>query len=368
MKTICLNMIVKDESQVIRRCLASVKDIIDHWVIVDTGSTDGTQHIIQDFLKDIPGELHERPWVNFMHNRNEALDLARNKADYTLFIDADEKLIFYDVFDKNKLNLDFYLIVIRRTTVDAQRAFLINRDPDWRWQDIVHEYITISHPVWGDILTEVTIDCSPNDGHRSQDPKKTLKDAELIIKALEEDPQNGRYVFYLAQSYANARENSLALQYYQQRSNMGGCDEEVFWSLYCVAAIQQRLQNNFETVAVSYHRAIEKNPSRAEPYYQLANYFQTMECPLLGYLLAEFGIDHTSMPRRCQKIQQWIYHYGLLLKFAELAQLIDKKEESLSAYRQLLCKKELPIHLKQFIEEKLWTFGAIDRYSEAFKP
>src|ERR1700722_1540445 len=60
-KTICLNMIVKNESKVIRRCLQSVLPFIDTWVIVDTGSNDGTQKIIKDFMLEhqIPGELHE---------------------------------------------------------------------------------------------------------------------------------------------------------------------------------------------------------------------------------------------------------------------------------------------------------------------
>lgn len=78
-------MIVKDEKNVIKRCLASVRDLIDYWVIVDTGSMDGTQEIIRDFLREIPGELHERPWVNFEHNRNGALELARHRADYLFY-------------------------------------------------------------------------------------------------------------------------------------------------------------------------------------------------------------------------------------------------------------------------------------------
>ena len=88
-KTVCLNMIVKNEARVIEKCLASVKPLIDSWVIVDTGSSDDTQSIIRKYMADLPGELHEKPWVNFAHNRNEALQLAKEKADYVLLIDAD---------------------------------------------------------------------------------------------------------------------------------------------------------------------------------------------------------------------------------------------------------------------------------------
>ena len=91
-QTICLNMIVKNEAHVIERCLASVRPWIDSWVIVDTGSTDGTQELIRKTLDDIPGEVVERLWVNFSVNRTEALHLAGTRADYVLIIDADEVL------------------------------------------------------------------------------------------------------------------------------------------------------------------------------------------------------------------------------------------------------------------------------------
>ncbi len=87
--TICLCMIVKDEAKVIERCLGSVRDLIDTWVISDTGSTDGTQELIRRALDGIPGELHEEPWTNFGHNRTLNIRHARGKADYLLLIDAD---------------------------------------------------------------------------------------------------------------------------------------------------------------------------------------------------------------------------------------------------------------------------------------
>src|SRR5262245_57991970 len=108
-KTICLNMIVKNECDVITRCLNSMLPMMDYWVIVDTGSTDGTQQIILDFMKKhrVPGELHEHPWINFSHNRNEALQLAHGKADYVFFIDADEYLIYDADFQRPELDKDY---------------------------------------------------------------------------------------------------------------------------------------------------------------------------------------------------------------------------------------------------------------------
>ena len=77
----------------IGRCLASCHDLIDYWVICDTGSTDGTQELIGRALDGIPGELHETAWIHFGHNRTELMRLARQKAEYLLLIDADMTIV-----------------------------------------------------------------------------------------------------------------------------------------------------------------------------------------------------------------------------------------------------------------------------------
>jgi len=211
-KTLCLNMIVKNERRAILRCLASVKPIITYWVIVDTGSTDGTQELIRNFMKDIPGELHERPWVDFAHNRNEALALAKGKAEYVFFIDADDILQIPDNFILPELDKDCYYIACIDQNAKCHKPLLVNNRLDWQWEGCLHEGIkipderTLGYLPYLEVNTNVC-----KDGSRTQDPKKYHKDAELLETALQKDPTNSRHQFYLAQCYQNAKEYQLAL-------------------------------------------------------------------------------------------------------------------------------------------------------------
>jgi glycosyltransferase involved in cell wall biosynthesis len=76
-KTICLNMIVKNEAHIITETFDNILKYIPltYWVISDTGSTDGTQEVIKDYFKskNIGGELFQDEWRDFGHNRTLAL-------------------------------------------------------------------------------------------------------------------------------------------------------------------------------------------------------------------------------------------------------------------------------------------------------
>ena len=81
-------MIVKNESKLILRCLESVRPIVDYVLVEDTGSTDGTQEIIREWLTRVglPGEVYEEPWQDFAYNRSHALSRLRQVdwVDYAL--------------------------------------------------------------------------------------------------------------------------------------------------------------------------------------------------------------------------------------------------------------------------------------------
>lgn len=351
-KTICVNMIVKNETKVIQRCLGSVKPYIDYWVIVDTGSTDGTQAMIKDFMKDVPGELHERPWVDFAHNRNEALDFAKGKADYVLIIDADEVLQADNGFTMPELNKDFYYITTKFNCTEYGRVQLINNHLNWKWGGVIHEAL-VSFEAKTSTTLEGLFNVVHTDGFRSTDPKKYHKDAKILEAALEKEPNSTRYQFYLAQSYRDAGEYELSLKNYKKRVAMGGWDQEVFWSLFQIARLQEILKMPAETIIDGYKKAYEYRPSRAEPLFFLTNYYRRQDNFAAGYETALKGL---SIPVSTDAlfIERWIYDYDLLLEFSICAYWVDKYVEAQLASKLLLSDPKLPANVRECAQKNLY--------------
>src|SRR6516162_3381587 len=134
-------MIVRNEAHIVTEVLDSVAPHISSWVIVDTGSHDGTQDLIRNHMArlGIPGELYERPWCNFGHNRTEALTLAQGHGDYIWVIDADDTVV--GTPDFTHLSADIYWM---RIVISAGNTFwrpqLFRDGVRVRWLGVTHEY------------------------------------------------------------------------------------------------------------------------------------------------------------------------------------------------------------------------------------
>src|ERR1700731_3218921 len=87
--TVAACLVVKKEALGIRRCLDSLRGLVQAVVIVDTGSTDDTLAVIRGLDFPVPIYLYQRPWKDFAYNRTELLRLAAPAADYLLLLDAD---------------------------------------------------------------------------------------------------------------------------------------------------------------------------------------------------------------------------------------------------------------------------------------
>lgn len=192
--SMCLCMIVRNEAKVIERCLASARDLVDTWVISDTGSTDGTQQLIRTAMHGIPGELHEEPWVNFGHNRTLNIRHARGKADYLLLLDADH--VIRRDGPLPRLTADAYMLRHEGATEYRIRR-LVSGSVAWRYEGVTHEYLTVDTRHRQANLDALVIEDFYDGGSRRD---KFERDARLLSAEMERDPANTRTVFYLAQT------------------------------------------------------------------------------------------------------------------------------------------------------------------------
>lgn len=278
-QNIRLVMIVKNESSVIERCLKSTLPIVSSYCICDTGSTDDTIEIINRIMAGIPGEVHQRPWLNFAHNRSEAIRLAQEdgKADYLVTLDADEEFRYNDAFKLPELIHDCYRIEMRYNTLVYPRPTIFKASLPWSYKCVCHEFLHLDKPFSFAFLGGMHnfVRC---EGSRSRDPQKYIKDADVIRKAMEEDPTsplNDRYQYYLAQSLKDAKLYKESLVEYQKRADMGGWDEERYMAQTWAARLMQILDYPEDEVTLAYIKAHEKCPRRAEALGNLAHYLRT---------------------------------------------------------------------------------------------
>jgi tetratricopeptide (TPR) repeat protein len=333
-------MIVRDEAPVIERCLASVKPWVDSWVIVDTGSNDGTQQRVRDAMAGVEGELHERPWQDFAHNRNEALELARGRADYVLFIDADEILAMPPDFRWPALTADGYLFRCAKNGWNYWRNSLAASRCDWRWEGVLHEALLSRTAASWDTLAGPRIEVR-EDGARGRDPSTYLKDIEVLKRAVQQDQANTRYAFYLAQSYRDAGLLPDSLHWYRQRAAMGGWDEERWYCLFEVAMLLERLAAPRQEVREAYLAAYAARPSRAEPLYELARYLRTGGDHALAHLFA-LRAAAIPLPSDLLFVNTAVYSWRALDELASSAFYAGALDDGRMALDKLFAQRQFP--------------------------
>jgi len=343
MKTICLNMIVKNESKIITRLLLSVLPIIDTFCICDTGSTDNTKKLIVDFFnaRGIKGKIVEKEFIDFGINRTFALHSAIGMADYALLLDADMILEIGPNFDKTSLNKDVYSIRQGSDTFQLANTRLLSLKLNVTVKCPTHEYYSINGDYsYQDMGKDFLFINDIGDGGCKAD--KFERDIRLFKNALlknPSDPDAGRYYFYIANSYFNISDYKNAILYYKKRIAMGDWIEEVFYSHYQLGHCYNKLDDEKNAI-FHWLQGYQVMPTRAESLYEIVKFYRITGKQQLALLFFNIAKNIQYPVNARLFLHKDIYDYLLLYELSVIACWVNITNIS-SVYMKLFHKMPL---------------------------
>ena len=234
------------------------------------------------------------------------------------------------------------MIEIRHGAIVYQRPQLVRSALPWRYEGVLHEYLTCDGAGPCGRLSEIRMHAIMT-VRAGRIPETYRRDAAMLEAALRTETNPfllARYRFYLAQSYRDCGEAEKALEHYLVRSELGFWQEEVFISLYSAAQIKQRLGHPDGEVIDAYLRAADALPSRTEALHGASRFCRERGRNEEGYQLAKRGLG-IPMPPDGLFVEPWIYETGLLDEFSVNAYWSGHFRDCLDASLKMLATGKL---------------------------
>jgi len=404
--TLCLNMIVKNESRVIRRLLESVYDIIDAYCICDTGSTDNTIDIIESYFRDknIPGKVIKEPFRNFEYNRSFALKACDEfEVDMVLLMDADMILWRNKKIDPSKFKQlltthDAYYIFQGNDNMYYKNTRIVKNRTGVSYKGVTHEYVELPHNTnQGVLVKDIIFIQDIGDGGAKSD--KFERDVKLLKDGLLETPTNERYMFYLAnslkdlasvqnhqiESQIHSLDNSCkelnnlfkgthsalgliknlevlrksiqkeqeslrykllreAIEWYEKRIKAGGFWEEVWYSHYNIGHAYFHL-GEVEKAIYYFQKSFIQYPQRVENIYEIVKYYRETgqnDLAVHFYLMGKKSLD-VYKSRDYLFIQKDVYDYKLDFEMSILGYYLNPTNIDLKQLCMYILSQYRPV-------------------------
>lgn len=268
-------MIVKNEEDMIGKCLESVKDVVDEIVIVDTGSTDKTKEIVKQYTD----RIFDFKWIDdFSAARNESFSKATK--DYILWLDADDILLPEDAKKLKQLketlneNVDcvhfFYNYAFNaegKPSLVFRRERLVKRNRNFKWIGFIHEYISTNG-----IMENADIYVTHTRVHGEAD-----RNLNIYRKKLKEGvPFSSRDQYYYGKELYYHGLADEAIEVLKQFTKMQVWVEDLLDAMYRIADCYE-WKKEYKTARKYLFECLEYEKPRAECLYRIGKMFQLEE-------------------------------------------------------------------------------------------
>lgn len=348
---------------------------IHSFFIFDTGSTDNTIAVTEEFFKSNHVQRYviiQEPFIDFATSRNRALDLAEERfpeSPFFLMIDAEwymhnvQGLIDFCAQNRDA-TVPCYLIRIVNQIIEFTVPRLIRGKTGSRFVGVVHENIPVKVGVR--VPTDVYFELGESRQGTEKSRKRWERDAELLLQEYEKNPQDSRTTFYLAQTHECLGNITTAYHFYKLREQQKGWLEEDYQTLYRLGCITDYLSGidskNYDwNVAYNYYcAAFNMLPHRAEPLIRIAqHYWPDTGDPLnvpLCYIFARRACE-LSYPEKDYLFKDpYLYHFKRYELLSKSAVCVGDIENGEKATRLALQFQELPyllFNLALYVQRRL---------------
>jgi len=297
-------IMVKDAGKLFKQVLTENLPYIDRWTILDTGSADKTVETILHVLKiksNKKGNLYQEPFINFRDSRNRCLELAGKKCKFNIMLD-DTYVIqgkfreFLNTVRGDRFS-DSFSFYIKSDDVEYCSNRVTKSEKELKYIYKIHEVIQKENNKNVIIPSE----CAYIKDYRSSYMEKRTfdrkeKDLRLLFEETEENPEDPRHLYYIAQTYAclNQREKSLEFFLKRFEHKEEGFLQEKLDALFEATRIMNfELNYPWEECEKNYLKCYEMDKDRPESLYFLGiNYIDTNKEKAFYYLKKAFEIGY----------------------------------------------------------------------------
>jgi len=345
---ICLNMVVKNNSEIIVSTLTNLleKVNIDYWVISDLGSEDNTKELIQKFFdeKEIKGELFDDEFVDFGTNKTFALNHAYGKSEYLLIMNCGDqiygKLIFPDTFD-----YDAYYLQYGTDDLSYLEISFINNNKRWEYKGILDEFIMPLEDSTTTILGGTYLITKYED---QQDPENEISLLEPAFQETTDNLLKIKYAFNCANAYNIIQNYDLAIEWYKKSIEIEDFNGKQEQYMACIALhdIYTNIKNT--EAGIEYlEKSYNFDNTRVEGILLLIQYAIKLDLKdeVFAYysLIQEYYENEYLNDNIFKKLYVNALDYEYVLPATMISQCTDKPEIGIKMFEIIFNKQNMNI-------------------------
>ena len=294
LRRVVLAIMAKNEEQNLPRALNSAKGLFDKFLLLDTGSTDKTIEVADEWCADngIPFRLHVRDFTDFGEMRNLLLEKARKHGEYLLLMDADEE--FIDPPESWPALVEDGYLLHYDGPIDYAQPTLLSRNFPWRFDGIVHSALDVGSQTLRPRGVNLRAPLIRHHGEDRHGLTKLQCDVELLTQEIEAGNDVPRHLFLRGKAYEGLGRRDDAISDYRARIALSEGDEEAYYSRYRLGVLTAEHLNHFPDAVEHLMMAWISRPSRIEALRALS-FYATALADATPYPEEDFVLVHRDL-------------------------------------------------------------------------